>query len=76
MTAYDLLCKQGGLHDEDCAIIFSQFDTGIKTDNICEPYCLEGTLSITLTENEMASSAYAFTVVKMMLGVYKYQCSQ
>jgi hypothetical protein len=48
-------------------IIFSQFTAGIKIDNIYEPYWVEGTLHTTLTENEMATSAYALTVDKMVL---------
>lgn len=48
-------------------IIFSQLKTGIKIDNIYEPYWVEGILSTTLTENEMAVSAYAFTVDNMVL---------
>ncbi|HDY86264.1 MAG TPA: DUF3299 domain-containing protein [Methylophaga sp.] len=47
-------------------IIFSKLKTGIKIENIYEAYWVEGTLSTTLTENEMATSAYAFTVDKVV----------
>ena len=46
-------------------LIFSQFPQGIKIDDIYYPYWVEGTLSTTLTENDIATSAYSFSVDNM-----------
>ncbi len=48
-------------------IIFSRFEKGITLDDLYTPYWIEGTLSTTLTENELATSAYSFSVDKMIV---------
>lgn len=48
-------------------IIFSKLKTGIKVESIYEAYWVEGTLSTTLTESDMATSAYSITVDNIML---------
>lgn len=46
-------------------IIFSRFSKSIKIDDIYYPYWIEGTLSTTLTENDLAISAYSLNIDKM-----------
>jgi hypothetical protein len=48
-------------------IIFSQFEKGIKLDDLYTPYWIEGTLSTSITENELATSAYSFNVDNMIV---------
>lgn len=48
-------------------IIFSQLKSGIKIESIYEAYWVDGTLSTTLTENDMATSAYSLTVDNIVL---------
>jgi len=43
-------------------LIFSQFPESIKIDDMYYPYWVEGTLSTTLTENNLATSAYSLKV--------------
>lgn len=43
-------------------LIFSQFSEGIKVDDIYYPYWVEGTLSTTLSENDLVTSAYSLTI--------------
>jgi hypothetical protein len=43
-------------------LIFSQFPEGIKIDDIYYPYWIEGTLSTTLTENDLATAAYSIKI--------------
>lgn len=43
-------------------IIYVRHDKGIQVDDIYTPYWVEGRLSTTLTENEVALSAYAMQV--------------
>jgi hypothetical protein len=46
-------------------LIFSQFSKSIKIDDIYYPYWVEGTLSTTLTENDLAISAYSLNIDNM-----------
>lgn len=48
-------------------IIFSQYPKGINNNSIYEPYWIEGTLHTSLTENDIATSAYTFTVDQVTL---------
>jgi hypothetical protein len=43
-------------------IIFSRFEKGLKLQDLYTPYWIDGTLSTSLTENEIATSAYSFAV--------------
>jgi hypothetical protein len=43
-------------------IIYATFNKGFKLADMNAPYWLEGTLSTTLTENELAKSAYSISV--------------
>jgi hypothetical protein len=43
-------------------IVFSSYKQGIKIDSIYEPYWIRGTLNTSITENDIAISAYSFTV--------------
>ncbi len=47
-------------------IIFSQFKKGIKLDDLYTPFWIEGTLTTSITENELAVSAYSFNVDNMI----------
>jgi len=46
-------------------IIFSRFEKGLKLKDLYTPYWIEGTLRTTLTENEIATSAYSYSVDTM-----------
>jgi len=46
-------------------LIFSQSTTSIKIDDIYYPYWVEGTLSTTLTENDLTTSAYSLSIDNM-----------
>jgi hypothetical protein len=46
-------------------LIFSQFSKSIQIDDIYYPYWVEGTLSTTLTENDLAISAYSLNIDNM-----------
>tara|TARA_B110001469_G_scaffold124702_1_gene138833 strand:- start:749 stop:1327 length:579 start_codon:yes stop_codon:yes gene_type:complete len=48
-------------------IIFAEYKEGVNGNSIYDPYWVEGTLYTTLTENDMATSAYSFTVDKVEL---------
>jgi len=48
-------------------IIFSKYPKGINNNSIYDPYWIEGTLHTSLTENDIATSAYTFTVDKVTL---------
>ena len=48
-------------------IIFAEYKEGISGNSIYDPYWVEGTLHTTLTENDMATSAYSFTVDEVNL---------
>lgn len=43
-------------------IIYSEYEPGIKLDALYYPFWIEGTLSTTLMENDMATAAYSMTV--------------
>jgi hypothetical protein len=48
-------------------IIYAEFKEGINGNSIYDPFWIEGTLHTSLTENDMATSAYTFTVDKVEL---------
>lgn len=48
-------------------IIFAEYPKGINSNSIYDPYWVEGTLHTTLTENDMATSAYSITVDNVVL---------
>ncbi len=43
-------------------IIYAEFETGIHLNTLYEPFWINGILSTTLMENEMATAAYSITV--------------
>lgn len=43
-------------------IIYAEYERGIKLEALYAPFWVEGTLSTTLIENDMATAAYAITV--------------
>lgn len=43
-------------------IIFANYPEGLKLDNLYQPFWFLGTLSTTLTENEIATAAYSMLV--------------
>lgn len=43
-------------------IIYAEYEPGIKLDSLQDPFWIEGTLSTTLVENDMATAAYSMTV--------------
>ncbi|MCX4186970.1 DUF3299 domain-containing protein [Methylophaga sp. OBS4] len=47
-------------------IVYASFEQGMKIDSIYDPYWLEGTLHTTVTENEMATSAYSMSVTNVI----------
>lgn len=53
-------------------IIYVTVKQGLKVDNIQEPYWVEGTLSTTLTENELAVSAYSMAADNVVLYTEDY----
>ena len=43
-------------------IIYAEFDQGFKLESLYDPFWMSGTLSTTMTENDIARSAYALKV--------------
>ena len=43
-------------------IIYAEYPKGFKLESLYEPFWMSGTMRTSLTENEMATSAYAMTV--------------
>ena len=43
-------------------IIYAEFDQGFKLESLYDPFWLSSTLSTTMTENDIARSAYALKV--------------
>jgi hypothetical protein len=52
-------------------IIYSTYDKGISLDMMYDPFWIEGTMTTTLTENDLATASYAMTVEQLTL--YDYQ---
>lgn len=46
-------------------IVFANYPAGLTLDNLYDPFWVSGTLKTTLTENEVATSAYALKVDKI-----------
>jgi len=43
-------------------ILFAEYEPGIRLDALYDPFWINGTLSTTLLENDMATAAYSITV--------------
>jgi hypothetical protein len=43
-------------------IIYAEYEPGIRLEALYDPFWIEGTLSTTLVENDMATAAYSITV--------------
>jgi len=52
-------------------IIYSTYDKGITLDMMYDPFWIEGTMTTTLTENDLATASYAMTVEQLTL--YDYE---
>ncbi len=46
-------------------IIFSEFEPGMRLEELYDPFWIEGTLSTTLVENELATAAYSIDVASI-----------
>tara|TARA_Y100001951_G_scaffold19654_1_gene14716 strand:+ start:9217 stop:9879 length:663 start_codon:yes stop_codon:yes gene_type:complete len=46
-------------------IIYAEYPKGFKLESLYEPFWMSGTMRTSLTENEMATSAYAMTVDRL-----------
>jgi hypothetical protein len=43
-------------------MIYAEYETGIHLESLYDPFWIEGTMSTTLVENEMATAAYSISV--------------